>query len=121
MKSFAHIVLMASCLLATDVDAQCVVGNCEEGLGYEYKDPRIGSTVSYIGDFSRGEKTGCATIIKGSTYYFGQVLRGKKHGLGIEHNGKQRGTKEGRWESGRFVKEIELNDRDSLCAPPNFP
>ena len=96
--------------------ADCLYGDCEQGLGIQttgksfFNRPKE----TYVGDFTDGKKTGCATIRTDKSIYFGQVKDSKRDGLGTLLDINSGKVKEGRWKNNRF-KETMTIDLDGLC------
>lgn len=93
--------LFLSTFLVNFINAQCLSGDCQNGMGvYILKD---GS--KYVGVFQGGKATGNGHIsYTDGSIYKGEVRKGRPHGLGIK---KQTDgiTKEGLWSKGRFEKK----------------
>lgn len=133
---------LVSILAAQVCIADCLYGDCNEGLGIQTTTGKgmsvdIGfsakalslesspilskSNETYVGDFMDGKKTGCATITSDDSVYFGQVENSKRHGFGTLSYTKllKRKTwitkvKEGRWENNRFKESMTI-ELDGLC------
>lgn len=83
MKRLMSILLMSTFTLG--INAQCIVGNCEEGYGeYIYE-----SGNKYEGYFSDGKKEGKGIFTwKNGGYYKGDWYGDKRHGYCIEKNSR---------------------------------
>ena len=95
--------------------ADCLYGDCEQGLGIQTTGKSFfNAKETYVGDFTDGKKTGCATIRTDKSIYFGQVKDSKRDGLGTLLDINSGKVKEGRWKNNRF-KETMTIDLDGLC------
>lgn len=122
MKKSAGLLMLIFLNLPTDASADsCLIGDCKNGLSLEYADPFLGPPILYLGDFADRKKSGCATIMQDGVQYFGQVVDGKKEGLGIEYDTKKMRVRLGRWQSDRLTEELEQLGRENLCEIPVFP
>ncbi len=108
--------MLFSALTAHGCIADCLYGNCEQGLGIQTSQRAFSQEVkeTYVGDFANGERTGCATISNNDSIYFGQVVDSKRHGLGTLIDTSTGKLKEGRWVKDRF-KETMTIKLDDLC------
>jgi hypothetical protein len=102
MNRYTPYVAAVSLLLSATLGAQCLEGDCRQGLGtYQFS-----SGAKYTGQFNAGQSEGSGSCYwPDGSYYHGEWAQGLPHGKGVRvlANGKQQ---IGRFEAGNYVGPV---------------